>query len=91
MKRMERLILLIEVIVVLTSVGAIVIASSNYRRLREAYRAAITWLEYCGSFIRTEESLLRKNKGDAPDNITDNIAYVDYIGDMDFIFEGANE
>lgn len=81
---MERLIYLAAAIVVFACIGAMIIASNNFKKLWASYRGATAWLDYCDSFVRIKESLLRKNKGDDPWGIVGDIPYVDYVGELDF-------
>ena len=71
-------------LIIIVCVAALIYAVHNYRILYTAYLTL--WMKYCGSFIRTPESLLMKNTGDDPDQPTEDIRYVDYIGDAELFY-----
>lgn len=86
---MEILSFVISGIVILVSISAMVIAFRNYVLIKEKFeinKLSGIFIGLCDNFVRPRESFRRKNDGDNPCDIYEDIQFVNYFKDSDIFY-----
>jgi len=86
---MENLSIAVGVIVILACISAMIVSFKNYAIIKgnfEINMISSMFIGICDNFVRSIESLRRKNDGDNPCDMREKIEFINYFRDSNIFY-----